>query len=384
MQSVNNAPKLGQKNVIDFDLIYKTDQGRILVEQLQSNKYVNFRNYMVLPTIMKHINLIYQDRIKQINENEKFKEIDCANFTYIFLSKLFGLKQIIDQKFIIFILSVKKNMQILRINQFANFIFNQNSLSEFNQYIDIINFTENLCTVAKNIENIEIENKYYIPYLKVVCFIANFSDSRMTNEETIEFQKEIEQLKIVDIRNPNNYLISFDDFFYKTIEKQKMLVNRAKIYVINAFDASDLDGNGVCNLQEFLILNKHIENENYNEEILTQIFKENADKFIDDEQNLSFDKFASVSVDFNLFSDDQQNKFIAIKHKQELNIKFDELKENWSSKKEEIFLNIQSLLDEDDIQKWNEILMILDKRISSKEKQAIKPLLIAVKILEKE
>lgn len=47
------------------------------------------------------------------------------------------------------------------------------------------------------------------------------------------------------------------------------MVNRAKAYVINAFAASDLDGNGVCNLDEFLILNRHIEVDLYDEDVLT-------------------------------------------------------------------------------------------------------------------
>lgn len=61
------------------------------------------------------------------------------------------------------------------------------------------------------------------------------------------------------------------------LSKYKMLVNRAKAYVINAFDSSDLDGNGLCNLEEFLILNRNIEHADYNEEILTNIFNDNAD-----------------------------------------------------------------------------------------------------------
>ena len=45
----------------------------------------------------------------------------------------------------------------------------------------------------------------------------------------------------------------------KLLVKYNLLVNRAKVYVINAFAACDLDGNGMCNLEEFLLLNKHIE-----------------------------------------------------------------------------------------------------------------------------
>lgn len=68
--------------------------------------------------------------------------------------------------------------------------------------------------------------------------------------------------------------------------------------------ASDLDGNGMCNLEEFLILNRNIEADNFSEDILTNIFNENADIVSETEANLSFDKFAVVCVDFNLFSDE--------------------------------------------------------------------------------
>lgn len=81
-------------------------------------------------------------------------------------------------------------------------------------------------------------------------------------------------------------------------------MNRAKTYVINAFDSSDLDGNGLCNLEEFLILNRNIEATSYNEEILANIFNDNADNFKDGEYTLTFDKFAAVCVDFGLFSEE--------------------------------------------------------------------------------
>lgn len=43
-----------------------------------------------------------------------------------------------------------------------------------------------------------------------------------------------------------------------------MLVNKAKTYVINAFAASDLDGNGKCDMDEWILLNRHIEAERFN------------------------------------------------------------------------------------------------------------------------
>lgn len=93
--------------------------------------------------------------------------------------------------------------------------------------------------------------------------------------------------------------------------------------------ASDLDGNGLCNLEEFLILNRNIEAESYVEEILTNIFYENADSFVEEEANLTFDKFAVVCVDFNIFSDEAQDAFLAVRHKREIDLKFDELSAGW-------------------------------------------------------
>lgn len=41
--------------------------------------------------------------------------------------------------------------------------------------------------------------------------------------------------------------------------KYKILVSRAKEYVINAFAACDLDGNNMCNFEEWYLLIRHIE-----------------------------------------------------------------------------------------------------------------------------
>lgn len=75
--------------------------------------------------------------------------------------------------------------------------------------------------------------------------------------------------------------------------------------VVNAFDASDLDGNKMCNLEEFLLLNRHLEPENYDEEMLTNLFYAYSDIEDDsEEKNLSFDKFSVVSYEKQLFSNE--------------------------------------------------------------------------------
>lgn len=57
------------------------------------------------------------------------------------------------------------------------------------------------------------------------------------------------------------------------------MINRAKTYVINAFAACDLDGNQMCNLSEWLLLNRHIEPDKLNDDQLIDIFMISADLF---------------------------------------------------------------------------------------------------------
>ena len=126
----------------------------------------------------------------------------------------------------------------------------------------------------------------------------------MTPEEVNELKKEIENLKENDPKNHNKLgLIDFDQASLKLINKNRSIINRAKDYVINAFAACDLDGNGMCNFEEWILLNRHIEKEKINPEKLTEIFFEYADINEDDEKNLSFEKFALVCVNLDLFSD---------------------------------------------------------------------------------
>ena len=181
-------------------------------------------------------------------------------------------------------------------------------------------------------------------------------------------------------------VVDLDAFVSRMLSKYKMLVNRAKTYVINAFDSSDLDGNGVCNLEEFLILNRNIEADNYNEEILTNIFNDNADEITDGEPTLTFDKFAAVCVDFNIFTEEAQDAFIGIRHKREIDMRFEELKIQWPIKQREYEARVNGLkyTELDVKEKWKEIIEVLHDKINSKEKQEVKPLLIAEKILDKE
>ena len=137
-----------------------------------------------------------------------------------------------------------------------------------------------------------------------MAYLGSHLDTRLTPEESNEFKREIELLKENDPKNLNKLgLLDFDQALIKIIYKDRAVINRAKEYVINAFAACDLDGNGMCNFEEWILLNRHIEKDKITPEKLTEIFFEYSDLGSDEDKNMSFEKFALVCVNCDLFSD---------------------------------------------------------------------------------
>jgi hypothetical protein len=119
----------------------------------------------------------------------------------------------------------------------------------------------------------------------------------MRRDEIQQLRREIDKIREGD-------RIDFDLYSYHLLEVYRLMVSRAKRYVRNAFAACDLvenilftsrlillivvkncfyiyiykqDGNGVCSLSEWILLNKHIEDGKIAREKLEEYFNDNAD-----------------------------------------------------------------------------------------------------------
>ena len=144
----------------------------------------------------------------------------------------------------------------------------------------------------------------------------------------------------------------------------------------------------MCNYEEFLLLNRHIEPEKFIQENVEKIFLENADLTIDGEKNLSFNQFSIICVENNLFTDEQQNKYLKINNDDDLKILWENLKKNWDfSLKNTIIERFNSIshISKEENDKWINIIGVLEEKIKDKNiEKNVKPLLIAFKILELE
>lgn len=152
----------------------------------------------------------------------------------------------------------------------------------------------------------------------------------------------------------------------------------------------------MCNLEEFLLLNKHMEKETYNYKVCCNVFHENADVVVDGEKGLSFDKFSVICVENNLLSEEAQDRFIEVQHKKEVEHKFTRLQKDWGDAKTQFEQKFRTFvgIEEHERAKWLEILEVLttrilkpssDTQINEQTKYSDqKPILIALKILEAE
>ncbi|CAD8083559.1 unnamed protein product [Paramecium sonneborni] len=394
------GPQLGQKVNIVYEF-QKVNAGPQLVEKIKLKQLPKIKHFMPLKLLLKQITVIYQDRIQQQKDNQAFKDQDMASFVYSYFLQQFGIKKIAEQKFLILLVSVKHYKQLVRINNFAKFLglFDDcvnYTIDEMKKYLEAFDYVTNISTLGISIADQESEVRYFVPYVRAQQYIGMFADSRMTVEEKEELKKELDLLKEVDTKTTNRQpVIDFDQFMIQMFVKYKILVSRAKEYVINAFAACDLDGNGMCNFEEWYLLLRHIEPDRLTNDEISEIFFANADLLIKGEQNFSFEKFAVVCVEYGLFSEEAQNQFLQIKGtKTEIMIQFQKLLDGWLGQRKIIEQRFEqlTLLETEKIDSWREIIETLERKIHDLKEhltqagveKKVKPLLIANLLLNKE
>lgn len=210
----------------------------------------------------------------------------------------------------------------------------------------------------------------------------------MRGEENSELRRDIEALKIYDSNKMAT--IDFDAYLTRLLTTYRVLVNRAKQYVINAFNACDLDGNRKCNFHEWCMLNRHIEPTKFDDDQLESVFEDSADIVDNGEKNLSFDRFAVLSLEHELFSDEAQDRYLNISHPAQLRELYEKTLANWTMQgtKERIRGRFAALrnIDQHEIDEWLNNIDVLDTKLTSTPFSIAhsKPLLIAFFILDKE
>lgn len=381
--------QLGRRNAIDR----KENPAPAIIAKLRTKKMSQFKNFMPVKMILKQINSIYEERLRLSTENAVIKDEELCCFTYNMFLNTFGFKKIAEQKLIVLVLSVKKNLHILRINLFGRFLGliegpGNYTVDEFNKYIECLEFLNN-CNLGTHVVTNEGDSKAYTPYVRFLEYLKHFAEGKLGMEEYIEFKKEFDSIKETDPKGVNRYgLIDVDLALMKVLAKNRIVNNRVKQFVIDAFHASDIEGEKTCNLRKFKLLFKHMEPEKYDEEEAEDMFEDYAEANEKGELVLSYDKFAALCVEVGIFSEYIQDKFLMITKKEQITEKFLELRKDSAELRDEMETNLRRINDIEPKEReiWAQSIdcvwqRVLNPSISDKE---YKSLLITSIILREE
>lgn len=366
--------------------------GAHLISQINEKNISKFQNVISIKMIYKTIFQVYQDRITLMKENPKIKDIDCPSFLYNFFIKCYGFRKMAQQKFIIFLLSLKKYITQLRINIFSKFLgmlqtsMNYN-LEEFNQYISGLDFI----FYNSSSPNSENDSRFMVNFGRAWEFVKVTleKDYENNNSEFYHFKREIEGIKEED---PRNYLksgiIDYDLFMSHYLMFYRKTRNQNKINLVTAFNSADLNSDGFVDYNEFTLILKYIEKDFFSQkksEGIEKIFKENADVIIlEDEKHMSFNNFCYFSEEFNLFDINKLLEFAEVSSEEQIPNKLVSLSEKWKFKKFEAKSKIE-IEQIENKKNWLDSFEKLDKKIEkglSEEKFAF-PCLISLIIFVK-
>lgn len=367
--------------------VKSSNPGPQLILQIKSKNISKFQNILSMKMIYKTILQVYQDRITLIKENPKIKEVDCPSFLYNFFIKCYGFRKMAQQKFIIFLLSLKKFNTQLRVNIFAKFLgLLQTSMNytieEFNQYISGLDFifynsgiqtnsnTQNLMPTSTivNPTNSENESRFMVNFVRVWEYVKiSFEKESEINAEFTTFKKEMESLKEED---PKNYLksgiIDYDLFMSHYLPFFRKTKNQNKINLVTAFNAADLNLDGFVDYFEFNLIVKYIEKNfflEHKEDGIEKLFKEYADIVIgEDEKHLSFNNFCYFCEEYNIFEIKKLYNFLDLEREEEIYNKLVSSIENWKYVKKEALYKMNEFKNKEF---WIECFKKLDAKLET-------------------
>lgn len=377
------------KNYASLEEKYNQNSARNLISKLNLGKFANFKNPMSLKTVMRTIYTLYTDRMEELSLKPETRHLPLCEYVYNYYLQVFGIKTISEKKFTYFILSLKVHAQYFRVNLFSRFM----GLVENQKYDDdlVDLYFEGMLFFETSTKGYPIKNKdtsvrFFYPYTRGIDFLQQMFGDKLPRTELLEFRKSVDKLREPDPNSLNSAIVDIDLFMEKVIDKYAVLVNGNKQYVIDAFKACDLDGNNACSVNEFLLLNRYIEPSNFELSCCIKRFFDNADTLTDKERTMSFNKFAVVCTNFNLFSDKSQKEFLKVKDENDLEMLYHRLQKNWLVNYSGLSSKLAAFesLTPEETTNWRTILDVLNTRMAVDTAVEIKPTLIALKMTELE
>lgn len=360
-----------------------------ILELVKQNKEKKVKTYLPAKQTLKCITLIYNEKLKEFRLRQAKNDQLFIEYIYDFYIKSFGFISIAEPKLIAFLISLKNYAKKSRVCLFGKFLgldANEDyNTEELNKYIEGLDFlaTSNM---GHSITNNEMESEHLCTYIRGLEFLKKFCEEmNISPSDTMELRKEMDKLRQDhSVGNIRMQVVNVDSFLEIVVRKYRQIIGNTKQFVLNAFRACDLDMNGYCSEDEFLLLWKHLNGDTFDRDRATKKFLDRADKESEGEMLMSFDRFCVVAAELGLFSEDRQLKFLQLSSKSKLLSAYRSLRSKWPAYREEIHRRILTLPEEAKVLDWESVLEQIGERMWKCSEREVPGLLISCRMLEYE
>ena len=366
----------------------KSNVGLATIAKVQS-KPSKTKDIVPLKSVLKQITSFYIEKMQMSKDNPLIKGQDMGTFIYKQFLNTYGFQQFALKKFTKFIISVKKHSALSRVNKFARMLglleanLNYNA-DETKQYLVALEFLLTNTTVGVHYPNPDFEKKHFAPFNRALEYLRVYSERKMKVEEVQELRRELEKFKMSDPTGRNAPgLIDIDEYLERIVAKYKALINREKESLKSVFAAGDLNNSNHISYLEFVILCRNIEAERYDERRVEDVYTNNCDVVINDEIVLSFDKFAAICFEMNIFSEQRQATYLGVSHEDDIERRYRELQDRWKEEKANLSEAIknQSSAPSEVSKEWQDSLAWIDGHITGGKNTDLKAVLLKHRVL---
>ena len=333
---------------------------------------------ITIKTLLKTLAGICGDYTSQMKINATVKTQDLAQFAYDWLLAKHGIKGAAEQKFTQLVAACDFFKENAKVYLFTRFLQLHEPLTgEDFRYFLSVGIALNHWGVNYDIAEIEdtyiASNECY--QVLVETLSPKFPD---LDPRKLKFELEAQADRMTKFR--------IFDFINFAIKRFRIAMSATQQCVQDLFKAADLNADGFIEEWEFCVLCRHIVKDILKVNSARVAFESSADLMVKYSENeppkpvISWDKFAALSVEYDLFGQEAQRQFLDISDEKEIHPLFQTLLDTFSDKIEILRYRIPK--DNPKFTPLHSYIDALCRRITGDAESQI--LYIAYKLLEAE
>jgi len=271
---------------------------------------------MTIKTLLKTLAGLNGDYLSQMKTNPAVKTQDLAQFCYDWLMAKHTLKGATEQKFLQLLAACEFFKENAKVYLFARFfqLFEPLTGEDYRYFVSVVT-SMNHWGVSFDIAELEdafiASNECY--QVLVETLVPKFPEM---DPRKLKFELETQADRLSQFRT--------FDFINFAIKRFRIAMSATQQYVQDLFKAADLNGDGFLEEWEYYVLCRHIVREDKKMKSAKQVFAMSADLMVKYSESappkpvISLDKFAALSVEYELFGIEAQRAFLGVTSEEEI------------------------------------------------------------------